>query len=532
MRLERRVGDFLKMFHQNGGSVFTIRFSIILFLGTMLLPACSVQTQQRKLVKPAEAKSLDGKSPFLKAHMLNGRVYVLSPWKFDAKIQTVSGPGELLGLNREVIQKATFSLSLDSVALFETNVVRTSGAVAALSIITGASVALTIYCAANPKACFGSCPTFYVSDGERELLQAEGFSASVTRALEARDIDALYRARPTSRDFKVRMTNEALETHVVRYVDLLLAPRPASGRVFATSGGAFWQANKIVELTRVVAPEGDCLAALRNFDHIERFSATDSTDLAAREIIELEFAAIPEGNYGLVIASRQSLLSTYLFYQALAYMGRSAGNFLAALERQDAATRERSRGINRVLGGIEVLARNASGDWIVAGQTSETGPLATDTRLVPLPYLPAGEAKIRLRLTRGYWRLDYLALAQLGEQVTPIRLRPNVVYRGDTVDENAKQLLLDSASVLTTLPGDEYTLTYRLPKDFARYELFLESRGYYLEWMREEWMKEENPARAAMMFLDPQSALRAMAPQFKKLEAEMEKAFWSSRYVH
>jgi hypothetical protein len=107
-----------------------------------------------------------------------------------------------------------------------------------------------------------------------------------------------------------------------------------------------------------------------------------------------------------------------------------------------------------------------------------------------------------------------------------------MVYRGDVVDENAGQLLLDSASVLTTLPGDEYKFVYQLPEDFGRYELFLESRGYYLEWMREEWLKEENPARAAMLFLEPQSALRAMAPEFKKIEAEMEKLFWSSRYAH
>jgi hypothetical protein len=226
------------------------------------------------------------------------------------------------------------------------------------------------------------------------------------------------------------------------------------------------------------------------------------------------------------------LLSTYLFYQALAYMGRSAGSWLAALERQDASTRERSRGINRVLGGIEVLVQDENGAWITAGQTNETGPLAIDTRLVPLPRLHSGPAKIRLRLTRGHWRLDYVALARLDERVAPMRLRPVKVYRGEVVDENAKKLLLDSASVLTTLPGDEYKFVYRLPEDFSRYELFLESRGYYLEWMREEWLKEENPARAAMMFLNPKGALRAMAPEFKKVEAEMEKMFWSSRYAH
>jgi hypothetical protein len=141
------------------------------------------------------------------------------------------------------------------------------------------------------------------------------------------------------------MTNEVLETHVVRYVDVLAAPRPPGGRVFDTSDGIFWQTSKFVELNRAMAPEGDCLETLRAFDGRERFSTVDSADFAAREIIELDFATIPAGNYGPVIASRRSLLSTYLFYQALTYMGRSAGSWLAALERQDANTRERSRGV-------------------------------------------------------------------------------------------------------------------------------------------------------------------------------------------
>ena len=76
--------------------------------------------------------------------------------------------------------------------------------------------------------------------------------------------------------------------------------------------------------------------------------------------------------------------------------------------------------------------------------------------------------------------------------------------------------MLDSSNALTTFPGDEYTFVYDLPQDFGNYELFLESRGYYLEWMRQEWLREENQDLAAMMFADPQSPLRLLAPQFKQ----------------
>src|SRR5206468_6916505 len=107
---------------------------------------------------------------------------------------------------------------------------------------------------ADPK-CFGSCPTFYVTDGTHLMLQAEGFSASVAPALGATDVDALVRARPMSRDLEVVMTNEALETHVVRWVHVLAAPRDPGTRVFATPSEGFWQARDLREPTRAEAAE-------------------------------------------------------------------------------------------------------------------------------------------------------------------------------------------------------------------------------------------------------------------------------------
>lgn len=486
---------------------------------------------RRTLHQPTEVATVDRRLPFLKAHLRDGHVVVLSRWTVDSARTAVVGEGERLDVNRRSVRTGAQTVPLDSVALFETNVVQTHGSVAALGIITGASAALTAYCLSNTKACFGSCPTFYVTDGQRERLEAEGFSASIAPALEATDVDALYHATPAGRTFEVRMTNEALETHVVRFARLLAAARPDSGRVFATQAGAFWQARDIAPPVRCRGAEGDCLGALRTMDDIERFSTTDSTDLAARETLELEFASVPTDSAGLVIGSRQTLLSTYLLYQALAYMGRSAGAWLAKLQRGDARAREQVIGAARVLGGIEVQARRGEGEWITVGETQETGPLATDVRIVPLPHLPEGTRQLRLRLTRGHWRIDHVAIARLTRRVEPVRLDPIAVRRGGAADASALASLRDSTRMLVTLPGDEYTLVFRLPEAFARPELFLETRGYYLEWIREEWLAEENPLRAAGLLIDPAGAMRAMAPEFKRREAEMEAAFWRSRYV-
>jgi len=106
------------------------------------------------------------------------------------------------------------------------------------------------------------------------------------------------------------------------------------------------------------------------------------------------------------------------------------------------------------------------------------------------------------------------------------------VARATSEDRNALSALIDREEALVTLSGDAYEISYRLPEGPDGHVLFLEARGYYLEWMRQEWMTEEDPWRAAQMILDPEGALRDLASTFKTLEPTIEDLFWNSRYVH
>jgi hypothetical protein len=480
-----------------------------------------------------DVRAVDSRSPYIKAHMRDGSVYVLARWTVDPSGARLTGDGELVSVDRQSSRRGWFNVTVAEVALFETNVVHASPSITALAIITGVSAGLTLTCLLNTKACFGSCPTFYAWDGEQPLLQAEGFSDSVAPSLEARDVDSLSRTQITGRDLQLRMTNEALETHVVKAADLLAAPRPATvgGRVFAAADGRFWQASASTAPASCAAAEGDCLDAVRTMDGAERFSAASDRDLAAREVIDLTFVAegARPGRRAIVVAARQTLLSTYVLYQGLAYMGQWAGTWLAALENGDARLQVNRESVLHVLGGIEVLTMDARGQWVVVGEVKETGPLAADVHLVALPDgLPAD--RVRLRLTRGHWRLDQVARVTLGRAVTPIRLAPSVKQTRQS-RQFAPERPPGSAFPLVTLPGDEYLLSYRLPERPEGYELFLESRGYYLEWMRREWQVDEDPWRAMQLVVAPGEALRRMAPQFKRQEASMEQAFWRSRYA-
>ena len=501
---------------------------LVLAAGLAAAAGCAKKLE-RSLVKPERAGTLDHASPFLKVHMRDGGLYVLSHWSVDERKREVIGTGDQFDARREVVASGLARIAIADVVLFETNVVKTSGVVAAMTVVSGLSVAVTIACVANPKACFGSCPTFYLASGERggELLAAEGFSASIAPSLEERDVDHLFRARPDGRELVVRLTNEAYETHVIRYARIVAARRPPGGRVLAERDGHLVAASRLDPPRSCRAAEGDCRSAVAAMDGVERWSRTDGRDLASREVIELEFEA-GGGERGLVIGARQTFLTTYLFYQALAYLGRSAGEMLAALERGGGRMADGSLDMRTVLGGIAVEVEGADGRFEEVGVFDETGPLAADVQVIRLP---AGSGRrVRLRVTRGHYRLDLVALAALDrEPVHAVELEPVAVERGGASDAAALAALRGGDEQLVTGPGDEYRVHYRLPAGDS--ELFLASRGYYLEWMRDEWVAEESRPRAILFFLQPRLMLRLLAPSFRKVEDGMEEMFWRSRYA-
>jgi hypothetical protein len=492
----------------------------------MAVAASSCARLDRRLVEPARVETLDGDSAYLKIHMTSGDVYLLTDWQVADDRRSVSGVGERFDANRKLVKSGWFTVSLDAVALFETNVTKKSKLWIWLTVVTGASVAMTIYCLENSKACFGSCPTFYASDGAVDRIHAEAFSASVAPALEARDVDALYRAQVTGRQFELRVTNEALETHVIRRAHLLAVEKPAGGRVFATRDGRLFGASELQPVAACDASEGSCVAAVAAFDAVERVTVTDPHDLATRETIAIELDPTADG---IVIAARQTFVTTYLFYTALAYMGTRAGEVLASLSRLDGDLRTTMRVLNEQLGQIDVEAWTGD-EWKRVGAFAEAGPIATDVQLVVLPTW-ARSSKLRLHMAQGHWRIDWIAGASLTGERDPVVVPPSAVQSIRGADPDALSLLLDSNEALTTLPGDEYTLVYQLPELPERYELFLDAKGYYLEWMRKEWIDEENVAGAALLLLTPDLALKWLAPKFKRIEPLMEQVFWNSRYA-
>lgn len=494
------------------------------------LAACGVATHNPSLAA-ANAPPRHLGADTLKVHMRSGELYLLRTWALDSATRELTGDGTRHTLLRAPLESSQFRIALDSVALFETNTPDAAYPLGmqGVAVLTTLGAYASAVCLADPKSCFGSCPTFYVEGDSTHRVHAEGFSASVASVLEARDLDAMPRASVRGRSVALRMKNEAWETHVVRAVNLVVAPRNG-GRVFAGSDGRFYAASAVSPASRCSGPEGDCLPRLSVLDGMERRSAADSTDLAAREIVELTFSSAPK-QAGVVLTARNSLITTFLFYQSMAYVGANMGTTVASFERGGREFAESHFGMARLLGVIEVEAL-VNGRWVAAGEFGEPGPIAADTKIIPLPDGASadGVTRVRLRMAKGSWRVDWAALAELGDTLSPVRLTPAAVERGGRADAAALSSLRDGSRPLVTMPGDEYVMRYELPAPAESLELFLESRGYYYEWQRAEWISEQDPVMAAMVLAAPAELLRRLAPAYKRGESRMEELFWASRY--
>ena len=493
----------------------------------------------RMSVNPENQELLHPSSPFLKTHMKDGKVYVFNNWEIatqydslDKKNSYINGTGTLFSVNRDILSQkyeSKFLVPIDSVLIMETNELIESPSELGMLFVTGMSILGNVACITNPKACFGSCPTFYVSNGNTQIVQAEGFSSSISPSLEATDVDMLYHASNLDETFQIVMKNEAYETHVIDYVDLLLFPKLDNERIFYEENGNFWKTNQIISPNTCTINNLDCLSKIDKMDNLEWFSTTDSLNLAKKEILEIEFNDLKTDNYGLIIGSRQSLLSTFIFYQALSYMGKNVGESLAMTEREEIVP-DPHREIFNILGGIEILIQDKQGNWEKLHEIKEMGPIATDLHMISLPSITQKDQSIKLRLSKGNWRINYVALAPLNKKVEPITLKPSSIFYNSKYNSKAMDLLSTKGEKLVTLPGDVYTLNYKIPPNKYNYECFLKSRGYYLEWIRDTWIEEENLDLLLQMNFMPEKTLKDLAPIYKKIESNMEEVFWNSKY--
>ncbi len=473
-----------------------------------------------------------------KLHLRDGRLIVLEEWRVEG--DRIFATGREYGVERDFIRTGEMSVALRDVALVETTRKQLDPAVLPMAVVTGVSVGLTFYCLLNIKACFGSCPTFYVPDDSGGwALQAEGFSSSIARIFEADDLDNLPDARPRGGAVTLAMRNEALETHLIRALSLEVVHGPRGASVLRGFRDGYLAVGPPVAPGACEGPDVDgaaTCAALAARDGSEVALDSDGHDLATRTSITLRYPAPGKRDVALVLTARNSLMTTYVLYQMMALHGRALGDFMAAVERGDPREITALLRFDQVTGGIDVAFRQRGGAFQPAGSLGYIGPIARGTRGLAFSVdAPAEPVEVKLTFARSHWKLDAARLAPVLASdliATDVPAEVSVAHGRDAAAVAAS--LRGEGPHVVTLPGDEIVFRFPVPAETgdASTGYFLHSRGYYYEWMRDEWLKDEDPVRARAYLDDPVRALRELAPAYHALEPSMESVFRASRFGH
>jgi hypothetical protein len=235
----------------------------------------------------------------------------------------------------------------------------------------------------------------------------------------------------------------------------------------------------------------------------------------------------------LVLTARNSLMSTYVLYEMIAFLGSGYGEFLSRLENGDLHLIASLTNFGDVLGDVQVVYRQPGGEWRDAGALGYIGPIARATRGLSFSIEdPNAPVEVELRFARAHWKFDTATLAPvLATNLKPEIVEPEVADAKGRDPKIVEASLRGEGPYLLTSPGDEITLRFPVAHQ-ARGSVgyFLKSRGYYYEWMRDDWLRAEDPERAQRYIDDPARAYRELAASYREIEPNIEAVFRSSRF--
>lgn len=440
----------------------------------------------------------------------------LFPHGVNARNDTLSGKGtrgfvfgktDRLNLSHKSI--SLLKIPVDSVSAITTyEPVNSTGNIigsAFLVLYGGILTPLSIHCITCPKCCFGSCPTVYVNEGNSYALQAEMFSYSISTFFQESDLDRIYEGNPDRSDFRIRVSNEAMETHYINQLELLSVLHPAGTRTFPDNHGEIVTVSGLEPPLSAISRKGnDILYKISDRDSISYRTDIGKNDSFGdlRDWLELEIpVAGGAKQVQLILALRNTLLSTVLFYDVvLASQGIAAVEWTERMNSDPlyaflfTQAYKKHSGIN-----VSVFRGQK---WQTVTSLGDIGPIAwkeiaVDVPLEPDDASPDQVVKIRLEFFPDNMMIDYVASASrtLPKESNSISkilsARVSDGKGGDLTAEVLPLLEADDSRFLVTEPGESYYFDYSVQPGMNT-SIFLRSKGYYREWIRGSWLSEKS----------------------------------------
>jgi len=433
----------------------------------------------------------------VKAHLYDGSTVVFQDGVTVAD-GVVRGAGRLYDLTLDNSSTVN-EVALKDVAAMESyqTPVSTGATTAATA---GSSVGILLGSLTAIMLLFGSCPTIYSFDAEGAALEAELFSYSITPSFQSRDIDRLDIQASDNGIFELELRNEMLETHYIDHLEVLEIVHAEDQQVFPDEKGRPLVVGELIVPSRAVDHAGvDILEGIRNVDDLAwsagaaRLAAVNADDYV--DHLDFEFEIPPDAaSLALVLRARNSLLNTVLFYdvmlkdqsfRAFDWMNRDLGHLGNQLEL--GLWYRKHMGMT-----ISVWDKTR---YRKVARIGDQGPIAWNEHAVRLPTNGSDTLRVRLSFVVDNWRLDRVAVATDAERaiMRPVPLEHARNTDGDLA-EIPEYLLKADEKYLITKPQERVNLRFDVgdAPTGKRRTFFLASEGYYMEWMRADWLTEEH----------------------------------------
>lgn len=502
--------------------------------GVILVAGCRIQSRRVLVEEVPTSRSMTTRLTVpVKAHLASGAVVL---FREGATVTADSVIGNAIRYEPTLLDSTRVGgVPLDSVAALESfspDIDRTQSTVLSTAATAAAIGATAVGTVGLLKALFGSCPTVYVDSAGTDAIQAELFSYSIAPLFESRDFDEVRTSGDASGRVELTIRNEALETHYINHLELLeVALRPGERMVHDEGGRPLAMAPVLTPPDRATDRSGrDVTAVLAAVDGQEfgsspaRLAAAVDGDFG--DAIELVFPAPATSQVGLVLRVRNSLLNTILLYDIMLGTGAPAVQWLGGdLDRILPAARLGRWYVSAM--GLRVSVRDGAG-WREVARVPDVGPLAWKDVVVRLPAAAAEPVHARLEFTADNYRLDAVGLADQVRSASTRRVPIDDVRAadGERRPKALRALRGSDRDYLITGPGDRFQVAFETGPATGPRAFLLSSRGYYIEWVRGDWVRQPTVAER---FEPGDDALRAMYRRWVAVRHEFETEFHERR---
>jgi len=514
------------------------RFSFVLFLSFLfLLFSCADPVEQRVRITKAELLHGVGTGASARIHTFDGSVY-LATKGFIIKNDTISASAQKYDMTRLSDSEREWQIPIDSVVGVEYFAVEMSGLREVGNAVSATT--FTVYSLAGSlvllKALFGSCPTFYTYDGEAPVLEAEGFSYSIGKYFEAGDLDRLHVDPSSGAPLRLDIRNEALETHYINQVEVRYLDHPAGTEAYpGVEPGTVHILKPRPPVSAVTMSGRNVLGAVIRRDAESHESDEETTSgllpKGTLDYIECEFGN-PGGSSVITVAlrGRNTLQNTVLLYDV---MMRNQGplvlDWISKVNENPLYSWRLYRWYKEH-SGIQVFVEH-DGEFELEERVPDTGPIAWKETAVQVPVDPGSKTvRIRFAFLPESWAIDWIGYDDQQYDVGPLTgLAPAAATNNRGTDNHSIVSLLgkDDDDYLPTYPGTIINLTFEAPaiRNPGARTFFVWSKGYYIEWVRGEWLKARDDV-IVFDIRDPQKISRDLADLWRQKRSAIKEQFY------